>query len=335
MPELNPQLAESILTACRGNADEIAAALGRALDQPFTVAVGEAAPLAADGLPEAFGVPGLAVVFILGSGGALLLLPETGGLLPDWCVEPDATGQSKLTTLAQELGMLVLPDECMPDDFKAGRVKNLTGALKRGGLGDAATAVTIELTAGEKHQTAQLIWPIATPAMVLGAATAKAEPKAPPATPEAAAPPPAAPPPAAPPPAAPAAKAPSPVSIGAAAPAMAKPALPARRITRPEELPDYTRSLLKIKVPVVVTLAEQRQPLRRIVELGPGSIIQFDKSCEEMLDLEVGTHRIAAGEAVKVGDKFGLRITAIILPDERFSSVKPPAPAAAGPPRNR
>ena len=73
------------------------------------------------------------------------------------------------------------------------------------------------------------------------------------------------------------------------------------------ELPPYTRSLLHIRVPVVVTLARKRQALGRIVELGPGSIIQFDKSCEEMLELSVGDHPIASGEAVKVGDKFGLR----------------------------
>ena len=94
------------------------------------------------------------------------------------------------------------------------------------------------------------------------------------------------------------------------------------RTPRPNQLPPYTRSLLRIKVPVVVTLAENRQPLHRIVELGPGSIIQFDKSCEETLDLSVGEHTIASGEAVKVGDKFGLRITSIILPEERFLSLR-------------
>jgi flagellar motor switch/type III secretory pathway protein FliN len=78
-------------------------------------------------------------------------------------------------------------------------------------------------------------------------------------------------------------------------------------------------------VPVVVTLAEKRQKLSRIIELGPGAIIQFDKSCEEMLELEVGTRHVALGEAVKVGDKFGLRITAMALPDERFNPVQPVA----------
>jgi flagellar motor switch protein FliN/FliY len=91
---------------------------------------------------------------------------------------------------------------------------------------------------------------------------------------------------------------------------------------RLRQLPLYARSLLKIKVPVVVTLAKAKQPVSRIIELGPGSLIQFDKPCDEMLSLEVGNQAVAVGEAVKVGDKFGLRVSSMILPDERFLSVR-------------
>ena len=54
----------------------------------------------------------------------------------------------------------------------------------------------------------------------------------------------------------------------------------------------------------------------------PGSIIQFEKLCDEMLTLEVGNHRVAEGETVKVGDKFGLRVTSMVMPDERFHPVQ-------------
>ncbi len=89
-----------------------------------------------------------------------------------------------------------------------------------------------------------------------------------------------------------------------------------------EELPPFSRNLLRIKVPVMVTLASKKQPVNKIVELLPGSIIQFNKACEDMLELEVSGHRIALGECVKVGDKFGLRVTSLILPDERFASIR-------------
>jgi flagellar motor switch protein FliN/FliY len=96
-------------------------------------------------------------------------------------------------------------------------------------------------------------------------------------------------------------------------------------------LPPYSRSLLRIRVPVTVTLAATKQPVQRILELGPGTIIQFDKPCDEMLTLEVGNQSVAVGEAVKVGDKFGLRITSITLPGERFWAVKGSRSAEDGP----
>ena len=86
-------------------------------------------------------------------------------------------------------------------------------------------------------------------------------------------------------------------------------------------LPNYARSLLKVQVPVVVTLASIQQPINRILELAPGSIIQFDKGFDETLTLEVANQKLAEGEAVKVGDKFGLRITSMVLPAERFANV--------------
>ena len=81
--------------------------------------------------------------------------------------------------------------------------------------------------------------------------------------------------------------------------------------------------LVASAVPVAVTLAEKKQKLGRILEIGPGQILQFDKSCEEALDMQVSNAKIASGEAVKVGDKFGLRIVSIVPPDERFIPVRP------------
>jgi flagellar motor switch/type III secretory pathway protein FliN len=102
----------------------------------------------------------------------------------------------------------------------------------------------------------------------------------------------------------------------------ASPAAPSRPAIGLGSLPSYSRSLLKVKLPVLVTLAGKKQTLRRILELAPGSIIQFDKSCEDMLELVVGQQAVALGEAVKVGDKFGLRVTSMVLPDERFLPVQ-------------
>src|SRR5262245_61981821 len=64
-------------------------------------------------------------------------------------------------------------------------------------------------------------------------------------------------------------------------------------------LPPYCRSLLRIQVPVVVTLANTRQPVSRVVELAPGTILHFGKPCDEPLSLSVGECEVAVGETVK------------------------------------
>jgi flagellar motor switch protein FliN/FliY len=77
-------------------------------------------------------------------------------------------------------------------------------------------------------------------------------------------------------------------------------------------LPVHARSILKVRVPLQVTLAAQRKSVQEIIELGPGSIVKFDKTCNQPLELMLGDRPLAHGEVVKVGDKFGLRIRGLV-----------------------
>ncbi len=74
---------------------------------------------------------------------------------------------------------------------------------------------------------------------------------------------------------------------------------------------DYWKSLLRIQADVAVTLAQQPIPIDRVLNFVPGVMIQFDKACDSPLSLEIDGQKIAEGEVVKVGDKFGLRITEV------------------------
>ena len=93
----------------------------------------------------------------------------------------------------------------------------------------------------------------------------------------------------------------------------------AQRLT---QLPAYARSLLRIQVPVVVTLATTRHPVSRVLDLAPGTILHFGKACDDPLTLSVANCDVAVGETVKVGDKFGLRLTSMVMQSEKFQSVK-------------
>ena len=304
MAELTSDIVAEVIAACKAGAGEAAAAIERNLGLKVKVSVGPPEKINIQDLPAGWSGGGLAVVLISGRTAAIVLLPESSGVVPSWCNNPGPTGQSKLTTLAQELGTVLLPEQYMPDDFKAGMVKSIQGALARSGVLSGAPVVPLELLQADgKKATAYLIWPSPKPAAILGTAAAGPKPAPKPASPSK----------------------PSPASAAPAAAkslGLAKSSSPARP-ARIQDLPVYARSLLRIKVPVIVTLAEKRQPLGWIIELGPGSIIQFEKSCEEMLELNAGGRTIATGEAVKVGDKFGLRITSIVLPEERFKPVRP------------
>ncbi|XZE43002.1 FliM/FliN family flagellar motor switch protein [Pirellulaceae bacterium SH467] len=81
---------------------------------------------------------------------------------------------------------------------------------------------------------------------------------------------------------------------------------------------DFWKSLLRIDASVAVTLASKDLQVERILSLVPGMMIQFDKGCDAPLLVEVDNQKIAEGEVVKVGDKFGLRITEILTSDERW-----------------
>lgn len=61
----------------------------------------------------------------------------------------------------------------------------------------------------------------------------------------------------------------------------------------------------------VVVLAERAMRVDDVVNLRPGSIIEFPKSAEGLLDFQVNTRTIARGITVKDGEKFGLEIREI------------------------
>jgi flagellar motor switch protein FliN len=66
--------------------------------------------------------------------------------------------------------------------------------------------------------------------------------------------------------------------------------------------------ILRLEVPLIVKLAERKLLLSEVMRLGAGAIIEFFKSSDEPLELLVNNKVIGVGEAVKVGENFGIRI---------------------------
>lgn len=79
--------------------------------------------------------------------------------------------------------------------------------------------------------------------------------------------------------------------------------------------------LRNLPVPIIVKLAEKKIELGQLLAMGPGAIITFDKPCEDLLDLYVNNHLFCRGEAVKIGEKFGIKICEVGSTQERVSAV--------------
>ncbi len=88
-----------------------------------------------------------------------------------------------------------------------------------------------------------------------------------------------------------------------------------------DSLPPDVKRTLRLRVPVIVRLAERFMCVREIMRLSPGSIIEFDKLGDAELDLMINNRVIGYGSAVKVGENFGLKIQSIGRLGERIRSM--------------
>jgi len=88
-----------------------------------------------------------------------------------------------------------------------------------------------------------------------------------------------------------------------------------------EELSDEVRRILHISVPVIVKLADKHLPLGEIIDLSSGSIVEFARGADTPLELMVNNKVIGRGMAVKVGEKFGLRIDEIVPVEDTIRSL--------------
>ncbi len=79
--------------------------------------------------------------------------------------------------------------------------------------------------------------------------------------------------------------------------------------------------ILDIDLNVSVELGKVKMPVKELLQLGQGSIVELAKSVGEPLDIYVNNTLIAKGEVVILDEKFGIRVADIINPIERVKSL--------------
>lgn len=80
--------------------------------------------------------------------------------------------------------------------------------------------------------------------------------------------------------------------------------------------------VMDIPVQLTVELGRTRMPIRNLLQLAQGSVVELDELAGEPLDVFVNRCLVAQGEVVVVNEKFGIRLTDIITPSERLKKIR-------------
>ncbi len=96
---------------------------------------------------------------------------------------------------------------------------------------------------------------------------------------------------------------------------------------REESTPEAGRDvnldfILDVPVTLSMEVGRTRLPIRNLLQLNQGSVVELDREAGEPLDVFVNGTLIAHGEVVVVNEKFGIRLTDVISPAERIRKLK-------------
>lgn len=79
--------------------------------------------------------------------------------------------------------------------------------------------------------------------------------------------------------------------------------------------------LLDIPLQVTVQIGSTRMAIRELLQLGQGSVVELDKLAGEPMEVYVNNKLIARGEVVVVNEKFGIRLTDVVSPNQRIEQL--------------
>ncbi len=265
---------DAIVQACKDNNAGIAESINLCFEKKYRVEIGEPVAWASAGGKEEFSTAGLQVIIAVGGTGTVVLIPESMPL-PDWYTKPGESEAARLQTLAMEWSMNLLPESVEAGEF----VSTATNDLYEDTVGmqptDWATVIPLQWFEEEAEEPTAILW------LVTAVTLLPFEPPAevPVATPDT--------------------TAEEPAHFAASAP-----------VSEPQISGSMAR-IIKLPVTVNVQLAQKKIELEQLMMISPGALITFNKSCEDLLELYVNNCVYCRGEAVKIGEKFGLKINEI------------------------
>ena len=80
--------------------------------------------------------------------------------------------------------------------------------------------------------------------------------------------------------------------------------------------------ILDVPITLSMEVGHAKVPIRNLLQLNQGSVVELDRVAGEPLDVFVNGTLIAHGEVVVVNDKFGVRLLDVVSPAERIRKLK-------------
>ncbi len=80
--------------------------------------------------------------------------------------------------------------------------------------------------------------------------------------------------------------------------------------------------ILDVPVTLSLEVGRSRIPIRSLLQLNQGSVVELDRAAGEPLDVYANGTLVAHGEVVVVNEKFGIRLTDVVSPAERIRKLK-------------
>ena len=91
--------------------------------------------------------------------------------------------------------------------------------------------------------------------------------------------------------------------------------------TENEESTENLKGLENIDVMLTVEVGRTEITIRDLLRLNEGSVVELDRLAGDPLDIMVNNTKIAKGEVVMVGERFGVRFGEIVDPEKRMESI--------------
>ncbi|ALJ28353.1 flagellar motor switch protein [Stenotrophomonas acidaminiphila] len=80
--------------------------------------------------------------------------------------------------------------------------------------------------------------------------------------------------------------------------------------------------ILDVPVTLSLEVGRARVPIRNLLQLNQGSVVELERGAGESLDVFVNGTLIAHGEVVVINDRFGVRLTDVVSPSERIRRLR-------------